>query len=92
MNIREYNFSISGVIDRHIPGIPGTWPFGSRVQVDEDNHIISVWPEGAEPVVPVPPQEEPTVTEMNTVETPPALPEQPIDPTEQLSTFVSRMR
>ena len=54
-NIREYNFAIPGNIERHIPGIPGTWPFGSRVQVNENtNQVVSVYPEGAEPMIPMP--------------------------------------
>jgi hypothetical protein len=36
VSIREYNFAVPGLVDRHIPGIPGVWPAGSRVQVDED--------------------------------------------------------
>lgn len=57
-NIREYNFAIPGNTERHIPGIPGTWPFGSRVQVNEDNQVVGVWPEGAEPVIPGPAEKE----------------------------------
>lgn len=58
-NIREYNFAVGGNIQRHIPGIPGEWPFGSRVSIDEDtNQVVAVWPEGAEPVIPMPVEEE----------------------------------
>lgn len=57
-NIRVYNFTISGVTDRHIPGIPGVWPAGSIVSVDEDtNEVVSVWPEGAQPMVAQPPEQ-----------------------------------
>lgn len=49
MNIREYNFAIPGNVDRHIPGIPGIFPAGSIVQVDEDmNKVVSIWPEPIE--------------------------------------------
>jgi len=43
-NIREYNFAVPGNIDRHIPGIPGMWPAGSIVEVDEDtNQVVSIF-------------------------------------------------
>ena len=43
MNIREYNFAIPGNVDRHIPGIPGIFPAGSIVLVDEDtNQVVQV--------------------------------------------------
>lgn len=78
-NIREYNFAIPGNIDRHIPGIPGLWPFGSRIQIDENNQIVATWPEGTTPMVPVPTKQgEERVEQTATPIIPPVLPgEQP---------------
>lgn len=90
-NIREYNFAVPGMIDRHIPGIPGIWPFGSRVQVNEDtNQVVNVWPEGVEPIIPKPVQEKSAQAEP-APETPPALENQPVDATQQLSEAVKNL-
>lgn len=61
-NIREYNFAIPGNTERHIPGIPGTWPMGSRVTIDEDTkEVLSVWPKQDEATPDAPPaMEKPT--------------------------------
>jgi hypothetical protein len=41
--VREYNFAIPGLVDRHVPGVPGMWPAGSRVTIDEDtNQVVKV--------------------------------------------------
>lgn len=70
-NIREYNFAIPGNTLRHIPGIPGLWPAGSRVQVNEDtNQVVQVIYSGVIPIT-VEAQKEPVP------ETPPALEEEP---------------
>lgn len=46
-NIREYQFHVAGFI----PGVPGTWPAGSRITIDEDTkEVLSVWPEPTESV------------------------------------------
>lgn len=44
-NIREYMFHVPG----YIPGIPGNWPAGSWVKVDEDAMQVLDW--GPKPVV-----------------------------------------
>lgn len=76
-SIREYNFAVSGNIDRHIPGIPGLWPMGSRVQVNEDtNQVVSVWPEGATPLVPSPVEKATEQAAIQTPTIPPALPDE----------------
>lgn len=50
-NIREYNFAIPGNTERHIPGIPGTWPLGSIVLVDEDTKQVISVAEGVNPAL-----------------------------------------
>ncbi|HET8910675.1 MAG TPA: hypothetical protein VFN23_04380 [Ktedonobacteraceae bacterium] len=58
-NIRTYTFTVPG----YIPGIPGDWPAGSWVKVDEETMTVLDW--GPKPIEPV--QAEPEF------ETPPAL-------------------
>ena len=52
-NIRTYQFNVPGFI----PGVPGDWPAGSWVQVDEDTKQILDW--GPRPVVPPAQEEQP---------------------------------
>lgn len=76
-NIREYQFHVSGFIH----GIPGMWPAGSIVTVDEDaKEIVSVWPEHQEASKSPTGQEEESepVEQEATPEVPPAL-EQPTE-------------
>lgn len=76
-NIREYNFGVPGNIDRHIPGIPGTWPVGSIVFLDEDtNRVVKTIPEGAIAFVSLPPDEEVLPEQEEQPETSPAQPEE----------------
>ena len=85
MNIREYNFSIPGTIDRHIPGIPGIFPAGSLVQVDEDTMQVLCVVEG---VTPLPLSESEKLVEVGqTNQSPPAQE----TPAEELQTIETKL-
>lgn len=76
MTIRDYMFSVPGFI----PGVPGVFPAGSRVTIDEETKkVLSVWPE---PVV-SPEAQQPVL--------PPAGENSPLDVAQQLSDAVKNL-
>lgn len=75
--IREYMFSVPGFI----PGVPGVFPAGSRVTIDEETkEVLSVWPE---PVVSAEAKQTPAL--------PPAGENSPLDVAQQLSEAVKNL-
>lgn len=50
-DLRTYSFPHSGFI----PGVPGIWPGGSRVTINEHTkEVVYVWPESTLPALSVP--------------------------------------